>query len=363
MQEGIATFFHLDKHRFEYDDVVFPMNVLGTDVATGRLLYSVDLELGGGSRGLALRAESADLWHRRVRYINRISMDVLRKQAGIGVEYNVDIQACDVCAVGKRGQQLHPMQAMYDVQRAFQLVTVNTMGPISPEALGGYNYVTKFVDQHTKVEGHLSHQREKQSVDSLEVFNKDLVIPTGVRLDRLKADKATEFASSAFKQYCRDTSIKLEFASPNTPQQIGANERAAMMIAGIVRCLFADSGLPKFLWGELILTAVYLNNQAPHGALANATLSKTFYGKDVHLGHLRAIGARASVHVETHTKKLGRRAWEGRLLVYSVDSKSFRVYNPAIRSVRENRNVVFIDTPSVMPEPDLVGGSDEGDVT
>ena len=76
-------------------------------------------------------------------------MDVLRKQAGNGVEYNGDIQACDVCAVGKSEQQALLKQATYDV-RAFKLVTVDTMGPISPQALGGYNFVTKFVGQHTK---------------------------------------------------------------------------------------------------------------------------------------------------------------------------------------------------------------------
>ena len=118
-------------------------------------------------------------------------------------------------------------------------------------------------------------KEKTQTVDSLELFNKGLVIPTGVRLDRLKADKGTEFTSSAFKQYCRDTAIKLEFASPNTPQQIGANERAGRTIAEIVRCLLADLGLPKFLWGELMLTAVYLSNRAPHAALANATPYKT----------------------------------------------------------------------------------------
>ena len=77
-------------------------------------------------------------------------MDVLRKQAGNGVEYNGDIQTCGVCAVDKGAQQAHPKQATYDVHRAFQLVTVDTMGPTSPQAMGGHNYVTKFVDQHTK---------------------------------------------------------------------------------------------------------------------------------------------------------------------------------------------------------------------
>ena len=99
MQKGIGTLFHPDKPRVEYDDVVPPMNVLETDAATGILLCSFDLELGGDSGGLALRAESADLWHRRMAHINRKSIDVLRKQASNGVEYNGDVQACDVCAV------------------------------------------------------------------------------------------------------------------------------------------------------------------------------------------------------------------------------------------------------------------------
>ena len=93
-----------------------------------------------------MRAESADLWHPRMGHINRKNMDVLRKQAGNGVEYNGETHACDVRAVGTSEQQAHPKQVAYDVQRAFQIVTVDTMGSISPQALGGYNCVTKFVD-------------------------------------------------------------------------------------------------------------------------------------------------------------------------------------------------------------------------
>ena len=104
MQKKIATLFHADKPRLEYDDVVLPMNVLGTNEATERLLRSFDLELGGGPGGLALRAESVERWHRRMGHITCKSMNVLWKQAGSGVEYNGDIQACDVCAVGKSEQ-------------------------------------------------------------------------------------------------------------------------------------------------------------------------------------------------------------------------------------------------------------------
>ena len=86
----------------EYDDVVLPMNVLGTVETTGRLPCSFDLELGRGTGGLALRAESALVRKQLMGHINRKSMDVLRKQAGNGVAYKEGIEACDVCAVGKR---------------------------------------------------------------------------------------------------------------------------------------------------------------------------------------------------------------------------------------------------------------------
>ena len=52
------------------------------------------------------------------------------------------------------------------------------------------------------------------------------MIPTGVRLDRLGVDEGSEFTSSAFKRYCRDTATKLEFASTphNYLDQISGQE-------------------------------------------------------------------------------------------------------------------------------------------
>ena len=57
----------------------------------------------------------------------------------------------------------------------------------------------------------------------------------------------------------------------------------------------------------------------------------------------------AFMHVETQTKKLDNKAWEGRLVGCIGNSKSFRIYNPATRKVLESRNVIFIQTPSISP--------------
>ena len=87
---------------------------------------------------------------------------------------------------------------------------------------------------------------------------------SNTRLIRLRADEGTECTSSEFRQYYHDIGVSLEFASPHTPRQIGSNERTGRTIAGIVRCVLVDLGLPYFFWEELVQAAVYVSNRVPH---------------------------------------------------------------------------------------------------
>eukprot|EP00752_Nemacystus_decipiens_P015081 g13435.t1 len=363
MLNGVASLFYPTCPRLESEGLVIPMQSHGVDGSTGKLVCSIQVRLRAGTAdlnapaGLALKVESASLWHPRMGHINAKSLDVLRKQSA-GVEYAGDLKDCSVCPLGKSAQQPHAKQAAYGVLRPFQLVTVDTLGPFTPVALGGFKYAVKFVDQQTKWKEVVLTKDKTHAVDALELFNKGTVIPTGERIHCIRADPGTEFTSAVYRQYCQDVGIQLQFASPNTPQQIGANERAGRTIVNIVRCMFADSTLPNFLWGELMQTAMYLSNRTPHAALHNGTPYKALYGKEAYLGHVRVIGSRAFVHEETHTRKLEHRAWEGRLVGYSTDSKSYRVYNAATRRVRVSRNVVFIETPPAPPSLDERGFDD-----
>ena len=234
----------------------------------------------------------------------------MRKEAANGIDYTGDVQDCSACPLGKSPQQSHPKHAVYGVSRAFLIVFVDTLGPFAPTALGGFKYADKFVDQHTKWKEVVLMKDKTCSTDALEWFNKGTVIPRRERTQVLREDKGTEFTSAAYRHYCLDIGIQLPFASPNTTQQIGANEGAGRTIMIIVRCMLADSTLPNLLWGDLMHTAVYLSNRTLHAALHNGTPYKALYGKDAHHGHLQVVGARALVHEETHTMKLESRAWE-----------------------------------------------------
>ena len=94
---------------------------------------------------MALRAESANLWHRRVGHINGRHLDVLRRVSGNGVELTGELQSCDVCALGKSSQKPHPKHARNDVTQPFQLVTIDVLGEL-PLVLGGFKFVSKIID-------------------------------------------------------------------------------------------------------------------------------------------------------------------------------------------------------------------------
>ena len=113
----------------------------------------------------------------------------------------------------------------------------------------------------------------------------------------------------------------------------------------MARCMRVDSGLPPFLWGELVMAASYICNRISHAALNIEMLYKTLYGKDADLYHLKIIGAKVSVRIK-NPDKLGHTSWEGIVCGFSeTERNSYRIWNPKTRRVVESRNAVFIETP------------------
>ena len=95
-------------------------------------------------------AANANLWHRRLGHLNRKSLSLLKNLDNNGVSFDGPVPDCDVCAVGKSHQLAHPKTADHKVKLSFQLVFADLMGPLTPEALGGYKYITNISDEYTK---------------------------------------------------------------------------------------------------------------------------------------------------------------------------------------------------------------------
>lgn len=79
--------------------------------------------------------------------------------------------------------------------------------------------------------------------------------------------------------------------------------------------------------------------------MGKETQFKHFYSEEANLLRLRTNGARAFVHIETRTRNLEDKVWKYKLCGNNQEGK-YRIFNPVKKDAIENRNVIFIETPS-----------------
>ena len=117
----------------------------------------------------------------------------------------------------------------------------------------------------------------------------------------------------------------------------GASIKHDQMFPGRGRC-------PKIsLAGGLPHTA-YLANRVPSTTLGDKTPFSMWHGgTPPRLERLRTFGARAFVHEERYVKRPTTKAWEGRMVGYGKDSKTYWIRESGTKIV-ESRNVTFIET-------------------
>ena len=250
--------------------------------------------------------------------------------------------------IAKHKQSPHPKQSTRELSRPGQLVVIDNMGPVNPPAKykgGSFPYACKITDDYTKMKEVYLLRKKSDTTEAVHTYNMCVAAAGGYRIETIRCDKGGENTGSEFRDYCKNSAIKLEYAATNTPQQIGVSERDGQTLAGVTRCLLKDGDFPPSMWGELMLTAAYLLNRSPHSALGGATPYSKLHNKSPDLSGLRVIGARAFVHHERYRKKLDDRAFEGKLCGFGLDSQTYRILNPSNGAVVESRNVTFIESP------------------
>ena len=171
----------------------------------------------GNTTALSALQAPVDLWHRRMGHVNSQSLRILRDASDNGINFSDSVSPCDICAFGKSKQERHPKTTTRNTLRPFQLVYTDLLGPVSPPALGGFRYVSKFTDQHNKWKEVFLIKEKADDFNTLKQFVQTVVIPRGLRIERLRTDRGGEYTAGYFDKYCLDTGITHEFAATNTP--------------------------------------------------------------------------------------------------------------------------------------------------
>ena len=185
-RNGVVSIFDKYNPRLKANNFTLPLQELENDL----YFVSSDLVSGSSTPELAVQAAaSTTLWYRRMGHLNRKSLDLLKKVNNNGVSSDGTVPDCDVCAVVKSRQRAQPKTADQHVQHPFQLVFTDIMEQFTPEALGGYKCVSKISDEHTRWTEIYLLKSKDGALHAFQSFLQSMVIPSGVRVERLRADK------------------------------------------------------------------------------------------------------------------------------------------------------------------------------
>ena len=130
----------------------------------------------------------------------------------------------------------------------------------------------------------------------------------------------------------------MEYTNPYSPQQNGKSERMNRTLLEKVRTKFAETDLPKQLWGEATRTSAYELNRSPTSCLEGRTPAEIWYGRN-DLSRLRIFGSKAWVVDLTRTNKLQPKSRLMRFVGYN--KAGYRLWNEQENKIVESRDVIF----------------------
>ena len=105
-----------------------------------------------------------------------------------------------------------------------------------------------------------------EATDPLHLCTQTVAVPSGLRIQRLRADNGGEYTSQRFLKPCVDAGISVDYAATATPQQIGISERDGRTIATVGRHLLKDGNFPP-AWGVKCSSRLFssgIDHRIPH---------------------------------------------------------------------------------------------------
>ena len=350
-------------------DIVYDGKTLAT--AKGEHgLYSIECGYASFNPALLVTPkETAELWHNRLGHLgykNLARMVDKKMVKGINVSpqelLEADKEACEPCLKGKQ-TRLPFTTSESTTSQPLELVHMDLCGPLEYTSLGRARYVATFVDDYTG----LSVVRPLEYKSSVKYCVKDVLTQmenqTGLRVKAVRTDNGSEYLNAVLGDFYKEKGIKHERTVPYTPQQNGKAERLNRTLMEKVRAMLADSGLPKALWAEAIVTASLLRNVSPFKDNAK-TPFQMFYGKAPSIARLRTFGCRAYIHTPKEKRgKLDDVSTPGIMVGYAENTKGYRILLDDQETVVISRDVVFDETSRRGKESTVVsaGSSDNQD--
>ncbi|TFY51058.1 hypothetical protein EVJ58_g10760 [Rhodofomes roseus] len=340
--------------------------VIGTIPKSGGLYLVSHTDRVDGSANAATRVEKLTVMelHRRLGHIAPRAIRELvsgGRIKGVALVPSDEPETCEVCIRAKSTRKTVP--DVREGERAEEMgeeIHSDLWGAARIATLGGRKHYISFTDDKTRFSALYLLRLKSEAFEAFKAFEAWLENHHGKRVKYLNTDRGGEYLSDEFKAHLEARGIMAKLSVHDTHEEAGVAERLNRTLMEKTRAMLFQSGLPKSLWGEAVLHAVWLKNRSSTKALDGMTPFQAVTGRVPGLAGLPVWGTRVWVH-DTSSGKLGVRAKEARWVGFDAQSKGHRVYLPESRRVAVERNVRFGEAePPAVYEDDGVELEGEG---
>ncbi|GKB36076.1 putative ribonuclease H-like domain-containing protein [Tanacetum coccineum] len=321
-------------------------------------MYSVDLKNivpKGGLTCLFAKATSDEskLWHRRLGHLNFKTMNKLVKGnlvRGLPSKLFENDQTCVACQKGKQHRASCKSKTENSISLPLHLLHMDLFGLTFVKSLMKKMYCLVVTDDFSMFTWVFFLATKDETSGILKSFITGIENLVDHKVKVIRCDNGTEFKNREMNQFCEIKGILRQFSVARTPQQNGVAERRNRTLIKAARTMLADSKLPTTFWAKAVNTACYVQNRVlvvkPH----NKTPYELFHGRTPTLSFTRPFRCHVTIlNTIDHLGKFDGKADEGFLVGYSLNSKSFRVFNSRTRIVEENFHIRFSEnTPNVV---------------
>jgi hypothetical protein len=163
-------------------------------------------------------------------------------------------------------------------------------------------------------------------------------------LKAICSDNETEFRNASFDGFCLEHGIEQQFSAPRVPQQNGVVERKKRTLVEMARTILNEHGTPRRFWADAISTACYVSNRIFLHSILLLTPFELQFGRKPSVSHFWPFGCKCVVLKCGNLDKFESRSFDGILLGYTPQGRSYRVYSFDTNTVVESYDVTFDET-------------------
>ncbi|KAK8923657.1 hypothetical protein KSP39_PZI019078 [Platanthera zijinensis] len=324
-----------------------PSSCVFQDLTTGKVigsgslvngLYVLDSGTATPPRAL-LSASSHPLYSQHCR-LGHPSISVMRLLFPHVSTTVLNSFLCDVCATSK-----HKRHAFSHVSLPssvpFSVIHTDVWGPYPVQSISGCAWFVSFIDCFSRTTWLYLLKNKNDVFPTFQRFHKMVSTQFHTNIQILRSDNGREYIDSHFSHYLADHGILHQTTCPYSPAQNGVAERKNRHLLEVARCLLSTMHLPKYYWGDAVLTAAYLINRMPTPVLGNDTPLGALHLTPSTLPP-KVFGCVCFVHIHhPRPSKLDPRALRCVFIGYSATQKGYKCFHPPTRKVFVSMDVTF----------------------